>query len=127
MADEEANEDIKLGTAAAEEPATVGAPDANRYYYPPGKTEPELRPEFANAETEAAPEQTDETVAASGADDEESKPKRGKLPDDFPHVELLRAGGVSTYAQARNLKGDYGSVEGVAEQRGAEIDEALGE
>lgn len=23
--------------------------DASKYYYPPGKTEPELKPEFANA------------------------------------------------------------------------------
>ena len=107
--------DIKLGTAAEDPNASPVAPDMNRYYYPPGKTEPELRPEFANEA--AASEQTNEG--------DEYKPKRGKLPDDFPHVELLRAAGVSTYAQARNLKGDYSLVEGVAEQRGAEIDEAL--
>lgn len=41
------DEDIKLGTIA-DEPTTTAAPDMNRYYYRPGVTEPELRPEFAN-------------------------------------------------------------------------------
>lgn len=30
--------------------APENAPDMNRYYYPPGTTEPQLRPEFVDAE-----------------------------------------------------------------------------
>lgn len=120
------DQEIALGKAAEDPNAPAAAPDMNRYYYPPGKTEPELRPEFAN-EAAASPEQTNAATGEQADDSDESKPKRGKLPDDFPHVELLRAAGVSTYAQARNLKGDYGSVDGIAETRGAEIDHALAE
>lgn len=46
--------DIKLGTAADDPVAHLAPPDMNRYYYPPGTTEPVLRPEFAN-ETAAEP------------------------------------------------------------------------
>lgn len=52
-------------------------------------------------------------------------PKRGKLPDDFPHVETLRAADINTYAQARAYNGDYTEVEGIGEARGKEIDAAL--
>lgn len=119
------NHDIALGKAAEDPGPTTTAPDADRYWYPPGKTEPELRPEFANESAPVAHVDPEPTDHADESD--ESKPKRGKLPDEFPHVDLLRAAGVSTYAQARNLKGDYSSVEGVAEHRGAEIDAALAE
>jgi len=45
--------DIKLGTAA-DQPAVDPKTDTTRYYYRPGTTEPELRPEIAQAEAEAA-------------------------------------------------------------------------
>lgn len=49
MADKD--KDVKLGTAA-EKPAELSTLDHDRYYTPPGATEPVLRPEFANAPTE---------------------------------------------------------------------------
>lgn len=52
-------------------------------------------------------------------------PVTDTLPDDFPHVDLLRAGGITTRAQVRALNGDYSSVAGVGEARGKEIDAAL--
>lgn len=110
------DKDVKFGTAASKpEGAGSNAPDMSRYYYPPGTTEPQLRPEFANES--AAPEPASANVGEEA--------KRGSLPDDFPHVELLRSAGITTYAKAKNLNGDYGSVEGIGEMRGAEIDAAL--
>lgn len=41
--------------------APENAPDMSRYHYPPGKTEPELRPEFVDAEE--AEEEPEEDVA----------------------------------------------------------------
>jgi hypothetical protein len=78
---------VKLGTAADEpdQPAVDPKTDMTRYYYRPGTTEPELRPEFANApEPEAAAE--------------EAKPLRGKLPEDFPGGSALAEAGITTYA-----------------------------
>jgi len=49
-----AEKDIKLGTAATNAPEVDPKTDMTRYYYRPGTTEPELRPEVAQAEAEAA-------------------------------------------------------------------------
>lgn len=78
----------------------------------------------ADAKLEAAAEEETAETAETG---EELKPKRGSLPDDFPHVETLRAAGITTYTKARALKGDYTTVEGIGEARGLDIDAALGE
>ena len=43
-----ADEEVKLG--GSDDPAPVAPPDMKRYYYPPGATEPVLRPEIAAAE-----------------------------------------------------------------------------
>lgn len=51
--------------------------------------------------------------------------KSGKLPEDFPHRAELEAAGITTYAQARKLNGDYSSVPGVGTAKGKEIDAAL--
>ena len=50
------DQDVKLGTAADEPKAPPVDPktDMNRYYYRPGTTEPELRPEIAAAEAQKA-------------------------------------------------------------------------
>jgi len=37
----------------SDDPAPVAPPDMTRYYYPPGATEPVLRPEIAAAEAQA--------------------------------------------------------------------------
>jgi hypothetical protein len=50
------HQDVKLGTAADKPVAPTVDPktDMTRYYYRPGTTEPELRPEIAEAEARAA-------------------------------------------------------------------------
>jgi hypothetical protein len=67
-----ADRDIKLGTAAdqlAVDPKT----DTNRYYYRPGTTEPELRPEIVEAEAKA---KAKEAEAATGKDKSERPVER---------------------------------------------------
>jgi len=65
-----AEKDIKLGTAA-DEAAVDQKTDTSRYYYRPGTTEPELRPEIAEAEAKKAQqEKTAETA--------KSQPEKGK-------------------------------------------------
>lgn len=61
MADEK---DINLGTVAEDPAAHLAAPDMNRYWYPPGKTEPELRPEFVNEAAESKSEDKAEPTKA---------------------------------------------------------------
>lgn len=95
-------------------------PDMNRYYYRPGTTEPELRPEFAAEESgKQAAAQAATAKASSGEE------KKGRLPEDFPHYEQLKAAGITSYGKLRDLKGDYSSIEGIGEARAKEIDEAL--
>jgi hypothetical protein len=64
--------DIKLGTAAnaPEKPAVDPKTDTSRYYYPPGTTEPVLRPEVAPDEpatdtTGAKPASTEDKSQSS--------------------------------------------------------------
>lgn len=49
----------------ADKEQTVEPPDMNRYYYRPGTTEPELRPEFVEAEKAAAAEKQEKPKAAA--------------------------------------------------------------
>lgn len=51
--------------------------------------------------------------------------KQGSLPEDFPSHAALAVADVNTYAQVRNLKGDYSEIAGIGAARGAEIDAAL--
>lgn len=44
--------------------APENAPDMTRYYYRPGTTEPELRPEFANETPAPAPAKAPEVAVA---------------------------------------------------------------
>jgi hypothetical protein len=53
------------------------------------------------------------------------KANNEKLPDDFPHVDLLRAADLETYGEVRALEGNYKDVAGVGDAKGAEIDAAL--
>src|SRR5688572_5539093 len=82
--------EIRRTSAMADDPKT----DMTRYYYRPGTTEPELRPEIAAAEAQAASKAEAETA-------EEPKPLRGKLPEDFPGGGALEMAGVTTYAGVR--------------------------
>jgi len=69
----------------------------------------------------------EEAKNAAGAgiiwDDSATKPKQGKLPDDFPHVAVLRDNDINTYAQAR--KADWGEVKGIGPAKAKVIQEAL--
>lgn len=103
-------------------------------YYPPGATEPIVRPASVppavekESEPDPEPEQQPvEQVEEQPKEVEVLKPKRGHLPDDFPHVENLREAGITTYAKVKALKGDYDSIEGIGEARGQDIDAALSE
>jgi hypothetical protein len=118
------DQDVKLGTAADEPKAAPVDPktDMNRYYYRPGTTEPELRPEIAAAESQKA-------TAPAGADEgaEESKPLRGKLPDDFPGHSALEAANITTYAGVRRQLDDLESLDGIGSVTADKIREAMGE
>jgi hypothetical protein len=85
----------------------------NRYYYRPGTTEPELRPEFANA-----PEPDQEDVAPP------LPAPRGALPEDFPGHLALAAEGITTYGQLRKHK-DLTKVPGIGQATAMKISEAL--
>lgn len=63
--------DIKLGTAAEGETNVSNAPDMSLYWYPPGKTEPELKPQPEPAPVPAEVTTTDAT--------DEERPRRRKL------------------------------------------------
>lgn len=79
-----------------------------KYWLPPGKTEPELNPNYVEPEAEASE-------------------LKGKLPDDFPHKSILEEAGINTYAQARKAQeAGWADVDGIGEARAAEIAEALG-
>jgi hypothetical protein len=119
MADNDANKDVKLGTAA-DEPAADPKTDMNRYYYRPGTTEPELRPEIAAAEAQKAAR-----VEAEPA--EASKPLRGKLPEDFPGASALEAAGVTTYAGVRKQLESLEDIDGIGPATAEKIHEAMGE
>lgn len=90
--------------------------DTTRYYYPPGKTEPELRPEVA----EVAAAKADEYTA-------EAKPLRGKLPEDFPGLSPLEAADVTTYAGVRKHLDSLEEIEGIGPATAEKIQEAMGE
>lgn len=51
--------------------------------------------------------------------------KQGRLPEDFPSRAALAAADINTFAQVRNLKGDYSEIAGVGPARATEIDTAL--
>ena len=91
------------------------APDMSKYYYRPGTTEPELKPEFANAVT-------DELAAEVDAEQPELK---GKLPEDFPGYSSLEAAGVTTYAKVRKQFDSLEEIEGIGPATAEKIREAL--
>lgn len=95
--------------------APENAPDMNRYYYRPGTTEPELRPEIAAAEAEAA------TKPAT--------PLKGKLPEDFPGHSALDAEGLTSYAKVRKRidAGTLTDVPGIGDATAEKIQEAMNE
>lgn len=96
--------------------------DTTRYYYPPGKTEPELIPGIAEAETAEAV-----TAKADGYSADEPKPLRGKLPEDFPGLSSLDAAGVTTYAGVRKQLGKLEKIEGIGPATADKIREAMNE
>lgn len=79
------DKDVKLGSTAdnpTDPNSPAAAPDMNRYYYPPGTTEPVLRPEFANqpdpkAATADAPEEPESKTKPSS---DASAPQSAKRP-----------------------------------------------
>jgi hypothetical protein len=113
------DQDVKLGTASDEPAAPAVDPktDMTRYYYRPGTTEPELRPEIAAAEAQAA----EETPT------EEAKPLRGKLPEDFPALSDLEAAGITTYAGVRKQLDSIEDVDNIGPIKAEKIREAIGE
>jgi hypothetical protein len=117
------DQDIKLGTAAGQ-PATPVDPktDMSRYYYRPGTTEPELRPEIAEAEARDA-------AKGDAGSAGEAKPLRGPLPDDFPGHGSLVAAGLTTYAKVRKhldkFETEDGKVDGVGPATVEKIRDAL--
>lgn len=119
------DKDIKLGTAADEPQVQTGAaPDMNRYHYPPGKTEPELRPEFAN---ESAPVVTSTTTAAIATEESDAKPLRGPLPADFPGHAALASAGLTTYAKVRKSLDTLEELDGIGTVTAEKIREAISE
>lgn len=56
----------------------------------------------------------------------ESKPLRGKLPEDFPGHAALEAAGITTYTQLRNA-GDVTEIDGIGPATAEKIGEALAE
>lgn len=119
MADNDANKDVKLGTAA-DEPVVDPKTDMNRYYYRPGTTEPELRPEIAAAEAAAAAKAPAESA-------NEPKALRGKLPEDFPGAAALEAAGVTTYAGVRKQLESLEDIDGVGPATAEKIRDAMNE
>jgi hypothetical protein len=119
------DQDVKLGTAADEPAAPAVDPktDMTRYYYRPGTTEPELRPEIAEAEAR--------TAESAEAPADEPKPLRGKLPEDFPGHSSLEDAGLTTYAKVRahldKFETEEGKVEGIGPATLEKIREAMGE
>lgn len=100
----------------ADDPKT----DMNRYYYRPGTTEPELRPEIAAAEAAASQAQAAKTT-------DEAKPLRGKLPEDFPGGGALEAAGVTTYAGVRKQLQSLEDIDGIGPATAEKIREAMDE
>lgn len=60
---------------------------------------------------------TGETTTPASAE------KKGSLPADFPHRELLEAQGITSYGKLRDA--DLAAVEGIGPARQSEIEEAL--
>lgn len=91
------------------------AVDMSRYYYRPGTTEPELRPEIAAAEAAGATEPV--------------TPLKGKLPEDFPGHSALEAEGLTTYAKVRKRieAGTLTEVAGIGDATAEKIQEAMNE
>lgn len=115
------DQDVKLGTAADEPKAQdANAPDMNRYYYPPGTTEPQLRPEFANAGA-AAP------TVSTAVPEAEAKPVRGPLPEDFPGHGALESAGLTTYAKVRKNLDTLEDLDGIGPATADKIREAMHE
>lgn len=105
--------DVKIEPGSIGDPA---GPDMNRYYYRPGTTEPELRPELV-IEAQAEPV---ETAVASA-------PLRGKLAEDFPGHAALEAAGLTSYAKVRKQLDSLEEVEGIGPATADKIREAMGE
>lgn len=100
-----------------------GSLNTDKYYYRPGTTEPELRPEFANESlpASAAP------ATAPVNETEESKPLRGPLPEDFPGHGALENAGLTTYAKVRKSLDALEEVDGIGPATAEKIREAMNE
>lgn len=99
------------------EPGSIGdpaGPDMNKYYYRPGTTEPELRPEAVKTEPSTEPEI-------------EQKPLKGKLPEDFPGYTALEAAGLTSYAKARKRLDALEEIDGIGPATAVKIREAMRE
>lgn len=92
-------------------------------YYPPGATEPQVRPDNVPPAEESA-EVKDELEAEVAA---EAAPLKGKLPDDFPGHSSLDAAGLTTYAKVRKQLDSLEEIEGIGPATAEKIREAMGE
>lgn len=72
---------------------------------------------------------TDTDVDATGLDEPDDQDKstlRGRLPDDFPGVDKLRAENLDTYGKLRSFRGSFSKLDGIGEATEAKIREAAG-
>jgi len=71
-------------------------------------------------------ESTEDTAGEATEDEATNQVKRGSLPDDFPYLSFLTAGGVNTYARLRKRieAGTLTEIDGIGDVRAAEIEEA---
>lgn len=97
-----------------------GSLNTERYYLRPGCTEPELKPEFAEASAVPA-------VEPSAEREDEVKTLRGKLPEDFPGHGALEEAGLITYARVRKNLDSLEDLDGIGPATAEKIREAMGE
>ena len=90
-------------------------------YYPPGATEPIVRPAHIPP-PEASAEVKEELKAEVDAEQPELK---GKLPEDFPGYSSLEAAGVTTYAKVRKQFDSLEEIEVIGPATAEKIREAL--
>lgn len=101
-----------------------GTLNTDRYYYRPGTTEPEMRPEFAS---EAAAASASTTAPAAGEAEAEQRPLRGPLPEDFPGHGALENAGLTTYAKVRKNLDTLEELDGIGPATADKIREAMNE
>lgn len=76
----------------------------------------------AGAAARTAPADAGTTPATAPADTT-GEPKRGTLPEDFPHRAILESAGITSYGKLREA--DLSTVDGIGPARQAEIEAAL--